>query len=139
MRSARGLMLAYTATIADPDATAALFADDGVIELPYLASIGLPPRIAGPDEIRAFIVGLLKMVPDFGFDHVAIFIDTPDQAFGEYSVDRSTVTGRPFSQTYAGRLVAEQGKIKLLRESLDLVRAARAVLPNGVADIPAHG
>ncbi|MEU8327761.1 hypothetical protein [Micromonospora sp. NPDC048839] len=33
--------------------------------------------------------------------------------------------------------VAENGKIKLLRESLDLVRAARAMLPNGVADIPA--
>ncbi|SCF27557.1 nuclear transport factor 2 family protein [Micromonospora mirobrigensis] len=137
MRSARELMVAYTATIADPDATAALFADDGVIELPYVSSIGRPPRIAGPDEIRAFIVGLLEMVPDFGFDHVEVFIDTPDQAFGEYSVERRTVTGRPFSQLYAGRLVAANGKIQLLRESLDLVRAARAVLPGGVADIPA--
>jgi hypothetical protein len=53
-------------------------------------------------------------------------------------VERRTVSGRPFSQMYAGRLVAEQGKIKLLRESLDLVRAARAMLPNGVADIPAN-
>jgi hypothetical protein len=136
MRNARELLLAYTATIADPDATAALFTADGVIELPYVASIGLPPRITGPDEIRAFIIGLLKVVPDFGFDSVEVLIDTPDQAFGEYSVERTTVTGRPFSQMYAGRLVAEQGKIKLLRESLDLVRAARAMLPNGVADIP---
>jgi hypothetical protein len=135
MKSARELMLAYTATIADPDATAALFTDDGVIELPYLTSIGLPPRIAGPDEIRAFLVGLLKAVPDFGFDHVEVLIDTPDQAFGEYSVERRTVSGRVFSQLYAGRLVAENGKIKLLRESLDLVRAARAMLPDGVAGI----
>ncbi|MEU8419509.1 nuclear transport factor 2 family protein [Micromonospora sp. NPDC048835] len=137
MRSAGELMRAYTATIADPDATAALFTDQGVIELPYLTSIGLPPRIVGPDEIRAFVVGLLKVVPDFGFDTVEVLIDTPDQAFGEYSVERRTVTGRVFSQLYAGRLVAESGKIKLLRESLDLVRAARAMLPHGVADIPA--
>lgn len=32
---------------------------------------------------------------------------------------------------------AENAKIKLLRESLDLVRTARATLPNGVSDIPA--
>ncbi|MFI7074754.1 nuclear transport factor 2 family protein [Micromonospora sediminicola] len=80
MRSAGELMTAYTATIGDPDATPALFADDGVIELPYLTSIGRPPRIAGPDEIRAFIVGLLEMVPDFGFDHVEVLVETRDQA-----------------------------------------------------------
>jgi uncharacterized protein len=68
---------------------------------------------------------------------VDIMIETEDQVFGEWSVERTTDAGRLFSQTYAGRLVAENGKIKLLRESLDLVRAARAMLPNGVADIPA--
>lgn len=135
MRTAKELLLAYCANIADADATAALFAPNGAIELPYVESIGLAPRIAGPVEIRSFIIGLLEVVPDFGFDHVEVFIDTPDQAFGEYSVERRTVTGRTFSQMYAGRLVARDGKITLLRESLDLVRAARAMLPNGVADI----
>ncbi|WP_212992942.1 nuclear transport factor 2 family protein [Actinoplanes auranticolor] len=129
-------MLAYTATIGDPDATAALFTDDGVVELPYLESIGAPSRATGPAEIRSFVSGLLEIVPDYGFDQVEILIDTPDQVFGEYSVERLTVTGKPFSQRYAGRLVAQNGKIKLLRESLDVVRAARAILPNGVADIP---
>jgi ketosteroid isomerase-like protein len=135
--NARELLLAYTANIADPEITSSLFADDGVLELPYLESLGIPARTVGPEAIREFIIGLLRVVPDFGFDTVDILIETEDQVFGEWSVERTTTTGRPFSQTYAGRLVAENGKIKLLRESLDLVRAARAMLPNGVASIPA--
>ena len=35
------------------------------------------------------------------------------------------VPGR-YKQTYAGRLVAENGKIKLLREALDTLAALRA-------------
>jgi len=34
------------------------------------------------------------------------------------------------------RLVAEKGKITLLRESLNTVAAAQALNPNGVADLP---
>ncbi|WP_328983069.1 hypothetical protein OG258_53290 [Streptomyces mirabilis] len=83
MMNARELLLAYTANIADPEVASSLFAEDGVLELPYLESIGLPTRTVGPEAIREFMTGLL------------------------------------------------------LRESLDLVRAARAMLPNGVADIPA--
>ncbi|MER6533465.1 nuclear transport factor 2 family protein [Streptomyces sp. 900105755] len=135
--NARSLLLAYTANISDPDFIASLFAEDGAIELPYLESIGLPTRTVGPEAIREFITGLLQVIPDLGFDTVDIMIETEDQVFGEWTVERTTAAGRLFSQTYAGRLVAENGKIKLLRESLDLVRAARAMLPNGVADIPA--
>jgi ketosteroid isomerase-like protein len=135
--NARRLLLAYTANISDPDFISSLFAEDGAIELPYLESIGLPTRTVGPEAIREFIIGLLQVIPDLGFDTVDIMIETEDQVFGEWSVERTTAAGRLFSQTYAGRLVAENGKIKLLRESLDLVRAARAMLPNGVADIPA--
>ena len=38
---------------------------------------------------------------------------------------------------YAGRLVADNDRIVLLHEYLDLVKSARAVLPDGTADIPA--
>jgi hypothetical protein len=58
---------------------------------------------------------------------IEIFIDTPEQAFGEYAIETKTAAGRTFSQLYAGRLVAANGEIKLLRESLDVVRAARAI------------
>jgi ketosteroid isomerase-like protein len=35
-------------------------------------------------------------------------------------------TGKVYRQHYAGRLVAENGKIKLLRESLDTLAASQA-------------
>jgi uncharacterized protein len=37
---------------------------------------------------------------------------------------------------FAARLVADDGKIKLLRESLNVVAAAQALLPDGVAGLP---
>jgi uncharacterized protein len=134
--TARQLLLDYIASIAVPEKAAALFADDGILELPYLASLGLKWHVRGREDIRAFIEGLLRSVPTFRFEKVEIFIDTPDQVFGEYSVETTTAAGRKFSQLYAGRLVAKNGKIALLRESLDLARAARAILPNGLADVP---
>src|SRR5439155_14329359 len=38
-------------------------------------------------------------------------------------------------QLYGGRLIAENRKIKLLREFCDTVEVARAMLPNGVKDL----
>jgi ketosteroid isomerase-like protein len=35
-------------------------------------------------------------------------------------------TGKIYQQTYAGLLIAEGGKIRLLREALDTAAAARA-------------
>ncbi|MFJ2399318.1 nuclear transport factor 2 family protein [Streptomyces sp. NPDC087843] len=137
MRNARELLLAYTSHISDPAAASALFADDGALELPYPESLGIPGGGVGPEAVQDFIANLLEAVPDLGFDTVDIMTDSGDQLFGEWSVERSTVTGRLFTQTYAGHLVAENAKIKLLRESLDPVPAARATLPNGVSDIPA--
>ena len=117
----------YLDSIQDPQAAAALFAADGVLELPYLQTLGLPHRVQGPAEIERFIAGLLVKIPDFRFRNIQFFIDTPTQAFGEYSVEAALVgTDRLYKQTYAGRLVAEQGKIKLLRESLDTLAAWRA-------------
>ncbi|MDO6407010.1 nuclear transport factor 2 family protein [Pantoea phytobeneficialis] len=127
MKTAVQLLQNYLDNIQDPHAAAALFAADGVLELPYLQTLGLPHRVQGPQEIAAFIAGLLKKVPDFRFRNIQFFIDTPTQAFGEYSVEAAiTGTDRLYKQTYAGRLVAEQGKIKLLRESLDTLAAWRA-------------
>jgi len=37
-------------------------------------------------------------------------------------------------QLFMGHLVAENGKIKLLRESLNLVELSLAIYPNGLAD-----
>ena len=116
------LLRAYLANVREPALAAALFADDGVIELPTVNA-----RAQGPEAIEKFIDGLLKRVPDFRFKNIRIFIETPDQAFGEYEVEAIIPsTGKLYKQTYAGRLVAENGKIKLLREALDTLAASRA-------------
>jgi len=116
------LLRAYLSNIRDPAAVAALFAEDGVLELPQINV-----RWQGRTEIEKNIAGLLKMVPDFRFKDIQIFIETPDQVFAEYSVETVVVTtGKVYKQTYFGRLVAEKGKIKLLREALDTLAAQRA-------------
>ena len=127
MEIAASLLNSYIQSIRDPKAAAALFADDGILELPYLASLGPTTGAQGPAAIEKFITGLLNKVPDFAFRDVKIFIDTPTQAFGEYSVEALVPsTGKVYKQMYAGRLVVENGKIKLLRESLDTVAAQKA-------------
>ncbi len=66
-------------------------------------------------------------VPDFRFKHVRIWNETPDQAFGEYGVEALVLSTRKvYKPTHAGRLVAENGKIKLMREALDTLAASRA-------------
>jgi ketosteroid isomerase-like protein len=122
MKNATELLTAYLAEIQDPAAAAALFADDGVIELPWVNA-----RAEGPDEIEKFIAGLLEKIPDFRFQNIRIWIQTPEQVFGEYDVEALVLsTGKTYRQTYAGRLVAENGKIKLLRESLNTLAVSEA-------------
>jgi ketosteroid isomerase-like protein len=128
MKNATQLLHAYLDNIQDPAAAAALFADDGVLELPTL---GANVRAVGPAAIEAFIGGLLKKVPDFRFKNVQLFIETEDKVFGEYSVEVEVPsTGKIYKQTYAGMLAAENGKIKHLREALDTLAATKAFTPD---------
>jgi uncharacterized protein len=46
-------------------------------------------------------------------------------------------TGRRIYHLFAGRLVAEGGQIRLLRESLNVVAAVQALMPKGAASLPA--
>ena len=119
MKTAKELLQAYHSSIQNPDAAASLFVTDGAVELPYLASLGQPWQTEGPENIKNMIAGLLKMAPDFKFINIKYYIETPDQVFAEYEVD-CLFNGKPYKQLYMGRLVAEKGKIKLLREGLNL-------------------
>lgn len=115
MKNATELLTAYLAQIQDSAAAAVLFADDGVIELPWVNA-----RAQGLVEIKKFLAALLAKVPDFRFQNIRIWIQAPAHAFGEYDVEALVPsTSKTYRQTYAGRLVAEKGKIKLLREALD--------------------
>ncbi|KVC47821.1 ketosteroid isomerase [Burkholderia ubonensis] len=127
MNNAKQLLFAYLESIRDPRAASALFADDGVLELPYLKSLGIDARAQGPSGIERFIASLLAKVPDFAFRNVRLLIETPEQVFAEYEVEALVPsTGKIYRQLYAGRLVARDGKILLLREALDTMAAAHA-------------
>jgi len=119
MKTAKELMQLYHSNVQNPSAVAALFAADGAIELPYLASVGQSWRTEGPEDIKNMIAGLLKIAPGFKFINIKYYIETPDQVFAEYEVD-TLWNGKPYKQLYMGRLVAEQGKIKLIREAMNL-------------------
>ncbi|MDE1906478.1 MAG: nuclear transport factor 2 family protein [Rhodospirillales bacterium] len=122
MKNVSQLLEEYLANIQNPVAAASLFAEDGILELPTVNA-----RAQGPVAIEKFLVDLLTNVPEFKFKNIEIFIRTEDQAFGEYQVEVPVLsTGKIYKQTYAGRLVVKDGKIKLLREALDTLAASRA-------------
>lgn len=126
MKTALELLKAYLDNIQDPAAAAALFAEDGILELPTVNA-----RAVGPAQVQGLVAGLLTRVPDFRFKDLQVWIDTPDKVFAEYSVEAVvTATGRVYKQTYAGVLIAENGKIQRLREALDTAAAAAAFKPD---------
>ena len=142
MKDSKALMLEYLASIRDPERAAALFADDGVFELPFLRSLGVKPRYAGRREIAALLHQLLKLYPNFTFarHEVSILIETPEKTFAEYVAHaRAAETGRTVHHLFTGYLVAKDGEIGLLRESFNPLAMAQAQLPNGVADIGPPG
>jgi hypothetical protein len=135
MKTAKQLLEAYIAGSAQESASQ--FADNGTLELPYLADLGVEPRYDGPKNIGAFLTFLHeKMYPGFKFVDVKIYIDTPDQAFGEYTIrQKSGISGRLVHQRFFGHCVAANGKITLLREALNVLAAADGMFPNGIADV----
>jgi uncharacterized protein len=135
MKTAKELMLGYIEGTAEQ--SGALFAETGTLELPYLASIGLPPVLKGPAEIAKFL-GFLhdKLYPGFVFKDVKIHIETPDQVFAEYHINqKSGISGKDVQQQFFGHLESKGGKIARLREAIDVVVAAEAIYPNGLADV----
>ncbi len=135
MKTAKELLQAYIDGSAEQ--SAALFAENGALELPYLADLGVEPRYEGPKQVGAFLSFLHeKMYPDFKFVDVKIYIDTLDQAFGEYTIrQKSGISGKDVHQRFFGHCVAADGKITILREALNLFAAADGMFPNGLADV----
>jgi uncharacterized protein len=135
MKTAKDLMLGYLAGNAEE--SAACFAERGTLELPYLASIGLPPVLTGPEEIAKFL-GFLHgtLYPGFAFEQVKVHIQTPDQVFAEYHIHhKSGINGKEVRQQFFGHLESDSGRIKRLREAIDVVVAAEAIYPNGLKDV----
>ena len=137
MKNSKELLLEYLDVFTNPQKAAALFADDARLELPFLESVGLAPVYTGRDEIQKMLETLLGMVPDWRFENTKVFIENDEQVVAEYEVHGNTShTQRPFYNLFFGRLVAENGKIKLLREGHDPIRTAKTLFRNGIDDIP---
>jgi hypothetical protein len=139
MKNARQLLEEFTAgSFRDPQQAAAMFAEDGVLEMPYLESLGFAPSYKGRAEIGDFLKFVRGLYPDMDFQNVKVVMETPDQALGEYEFTTvSSKTGRVIHQLFMGRLVAEHGSIRLLRESLNLVELSLAIYPDDFAGFTA--
>jgi len=140
MLDAKTLLKEYLGNFRNREKASALFAADGVFEMPFFVSLGLPSRFEGPEGVRGLISTVLEFYPEFevNLEEVVIRIDTPDQVFAEYPVHATAApTGRLTHHLFMAYLVAENGKIALLREGLNTVAAASALLPGGAHDLPA--
>src|SRR5216684_3276951 len=78
---AKTLLLDLLAVIPDGDKSAAYFAEDGVMELPFLHALGVPSRHQGRAAIKEFynyVGGTLY--PDFRIrpEDTKVLIDTSD-------------------------------------------------------------
>ena len=126
MKNAKELLEEFTAaSFRDPKKAAEMFTEDGAFEMPYLESFGFLGRYEGREAIEGFM----------DLENIKVMIDTPEQAFAEYEFTaQSSKTGRTIHELFFRRLVAANGKIELLRESVNLVEVARGVFPNGLAD-----
>src|SRR6266849_5266824 len=136
MKNAKELLEEFTAaSFRDPKKAAEMFAEDGAFEMPYLESVGVPGRYEGREAIEGFFRFVREVYPDMDLENVKVMIDTPEQVFAEYEFTaQSSKTGRTVHLLFFGRLVAENGRIKLLRESVNLAELALGVFPNGLAD-----
>lgn len=78
-----------------------------------------------------------RRLPEGGLDlgQVALRGDVD----GEPVDRRLAETGRKVHQLFMGRIVVEDGQIKLLREALNTLAVAQVLLPGGAADVPAPG
>lgn len=121
------------------DRCAGLFADDGVFELPYFPTIGINPRFEGREAIRGAFELIRSHFSSFTLSNIQLHeLKDGSGLFAEYhSEGFIDGTGRAYAQDYASRLVVKNGKIKLLREYLNIISTARMLLPNGLADVPA--
>jgi uncharacterized protein len=140
MNDPERLLREYLLAFQDPKKAASVFAEDGVFEMPYLVSLGMDWRYQGRANIEDLITAVLGLYPDWTFeaDDVTVLIDTPTRAFAEYVAHPTAAsTGRKVHHLIMGLVVVENGQITRLREALNTVASAQALLPGGAADLPA--
>src|SRR5260370_33643292 len=86
MKDAKTLLLEFLAVVTRGQDAAALFAEDGAVELPFLHSLGIPWRHRGRQAIRELQNSLGGVYREFCFppEDTHVLIYTPDKVFAEY-------------------------------------------------------
>ena len=142
MDDAKALLLKVLHSIPDSQSFAKLFDNAGILEIPFLHSVGIEWRYEGRTAIASYMDQVGRTYPGISVDpeDIHILIETPEQVFAEYTADgTASATGRRIHHMVAARLAAKDGRIMLLRESVNVVASAQAVFPNGAHDLPAPG
>ncbi|WP_168212122.1 nuclear transport factor 2 family protein [Actinomadura rubteroloni] len=106
----------------DADGQAELFAEDGVLEVPF-ATDGMPNRFVGRETIRAVTAAALENAKRgtrrlvAHLDEVIYVTDDPEVVVAEFlSQTEDTVTGERFQAPYIQVLRIRDGKIVLFRD-----------------------
>ncbi|MGF6781031.1 hypothetical protein [Paraburkholderia sp. GAS334] len=137
MKTAAQLLHEFPPLVRNPKEAAALFAEDGVFELPYLADLGMRWQYKWRTEIASRYALPLQVVPGGSFE-TSWCSSTPRSTHlpnTRWRHSPSRRSGRSGS-IFFGYFHVENGQIKLLREALNIVATARAFFPNGLADVP---
>src|SRR5258708_12751111 len=109
MKSASELLEAYLNNVRTPKVSASQFAEDGVLELPWVKA-----HAQGPAAVEKLLTNLLPKIPDFRFKNLTYFIQTPAKVAAEYQVDALVVDPcQTYQQPYATLLLPAHTTIKL--------------------------
>ena len=105
----------------DMEKFAAVWADDGVQDMPYSPE-GHPKRVVGKKELLQLYSGWPENSGDADFTSQIIFypMQDPETVFVEFKGDVQIIpTGRQYKQAYGGLFHVVNGKIRLFREYFD--------------------
>jgi ketosteroid isomerase-like protein len=136
-KSATQLLTEYLTSVSEgnPSKTASYFANDGYIDAPYIASLGMPSKIMGKESIEATMNELLQNAPNFHFTKINVILATPTEVVAEYESEATLANGREYKQLYMGHLITNDGEILCHREFLNTIPFVQAFFPNGLSDL----
>ena len=130
MTIASNLLQQHIRTLVDDNAQwQTLIADDILWELAYAPSLGHPARLSGRSEVVRHAAWFVGAVENFRFFDLKVYpFADPEAAVAEVKGQGLIKsTGRTYLQDYVVFLRGTGGKIALLREYFDPVRAAKAL------------
>lgn len=135
--TAADLLKDYLASVSNGDAksVASFFAEDGLIDAPYIESLGMPSKIVGVPAIEATMKSLLQNAPNFHFTRVDVILETPNEVVAEYESEATLANGRKYRQLYMGHVTSREGKITRHKEFLNTIPFVEAFFPNGLKDL----